>query len=347
MELTPRKREILRAIIHDYTQSAVPVGSRTLSRKYISSVSPATIRNEMSDLTELGLLLQPHTSAGRIPSEAAYRLYVDELMAHETLSAETVEQIKQYINRHMDEIEQVARSAAHVVSTLTHYTALVMAPQLRRTTLKRIQLVYLYEGSALVVIVTNAGVVKDTIINVPSSLDEKDLSVISKMLTERFEGHSLTDINVSLLPELLQRFGEQRAFFNTLIAALEDSVLQPSMANLVMDGTVNMFDYPEYQDINKASMFLSAMQSHESLYRMLAKRTKRDYTITIGSENNDPVLKDCSVVTATYRMGQRPMGSISVIGPVRMNYPRVMSVLDYMRDHIGEVFIETNHMNKR
>ena len=250
-----------------------------------------------------------------------------QMMAREALSEEMVEQIRSTIHRHMDEVEQVARAAAHVVSSLTHYTALVMAPQLRRTTLRRIQLVYLYEGAALVVIVTNAGVVKDSVIPVPAGLDENDLALISRMLTERFAGHSLTDINVSLLPALSQRFGTQRAFLNSIIAALEDSVVQPSLGNLVMDGAVNMFDYPEYQDINKASMFLSAMQSHDTLYRMLAKRTKRDYTITIGSENADPALKDCSVVTTTYELANGLKGKIGIVGPKRMDYEKVVGTL--------------------
>lgn len=343
MELSERKKAILKAIIQDYIETAAPVGSRTISRKYLSGISPATIRNEMSDLEEMGLLLQPHTSAGRVPSQQAYRLYVDRLMEAHPLDPEEAQAIRQYVQRHMDEMEEVVKRTAYVISDLTKYTALVLSPQLRRTTLRRIQLVYLSRGTALVVIVTNVAVAKDAIIRIPDGLDEEDLAVISRTLTERFAGQSITDINLGMLPGLMADFAQQRDFFSALMTALEDSVMTPSRGDLVMDGTINIFNYPEYQDVEKASHFLSALQAHEALYRMLAKRTKWEYTITIGEENADEELRDCSVVTATYRMGNRPMGSIGVIGPMRMNYPRVVQVLSFMSHNLGAMFENRNH----
>ncbi len=347
MDMSQRKLEILKAVIDDYIVSAVPVGSRTISRKYMPSFSSATIRNEMADLEEMGLLTQPHTSAGRIPSDRAYRLYVDQLMGGEAmLTKEDVAAIRQAVNRRTDEMEEVIRRTASVVSELTHYTALVLAPQLRRMTLRRIQLVGLTRGTALVVIVTDAAVAKDSIIRVPESLDDDDLAEISRRLTQRFAGHALTDVDVNMVPGMSDELRRNRDFFHSLMTVLEDTVVQNDGGEVVMDGAVNIFNYPEYQDAERAKTFLQFLHTRDRLYRMLAGRTKREYSITIGEENAEPDLQDCSLVTATYRVGNRPVGSIGVIGPTRMNYPRVMQVLRLMGRSLGDTFAQALHENR-
>lgn len=343
MELNERKLAILKAIVEDYIATAEPVGSRTLSRKYIPSLSSATIRNEMSDLEEMGYLLQPHTSAGRIPSETAYRLYVDQLMEQQPLSPEEINQIRQQAWRKDEQMQTIIRQTAYIISELTQYTALVLAPQLRRATLKRIQLVYLSAGMALVVIVTDTTVVKDSILPIPEGITEEDLTRISRLLTERFAGHSLTDIDLQTVEALQKDLYRNRVFFDSLIRALNDSILKPDRGRLVLDGAVNIFHYPEYKDIDKARHFLTMLETRDQLYRMLAKRTKWEYTITIGDENQERELRDYSVVTATYKVGSRPVGSIGVIGPMRMNYPRVVQVLSEATQSLGEIFSEKNH----
>ena len=346
MELTDRKLAILKAIVEDYIATAEPVGSRTLSRKYIYNLSSATIRNEMSDLEEMGYLLQPHTSAGRIPSEAAYRLYVDRLMDQQPLTEAEVSQLRQHAWRRDDQMQTIIRQTANSISELTRYTALVLAPQLRRATLKRIQLVYLAPGQALVVIVTDTTVVKDSIISIPENITEDDLIRISRLLTERFAGHSLTDIDFDRVKSLEEDLYRNRVFFDTLIGVLNDSILKPDRGRLVLDGAVNIFHYPEYKDIDKAQRFLSMLETRDQLYRMLAKRTKWEYTVTIGDENPEQELRDYSVVTATYKVGNRPVGSIGVIGPTRMNYPRVLQVLSEATQNLGEIFSEMNQNGK-
>jgi len=340
MELNERKLAILKAIIEDYIGTAEPVGSRTVSRKYMPTLSSATIRNEMSDLEEMGFLQQPHTSAGRIPSAQAYRLYVDQLMEGKPLTGDELEQIHQKARLRDEEILTVIRRTAFIISELTQYTALALAPQLRRAKLKRIQLVYLGEGSALVVIVTDTTVVKDTIIPIPAQVSEKDLQRISGILTQRFAGHTLTDIDLKTVESLSRDLNANGPFFSYLMDALQDSVLQPDQTRLVMDGATHIFHYPEYRDMEKARHFLSMLETRDSLYRMLAKRTKWEYSITIGDENQEKDLQDCSVVTATYRVGNRPVGSIGVIGPIRMDYARVMQVLSEATHALGEAFTE-------
>lgn len=341
MDISQRKLEILKAVIDDYIISAVPVASRTINRKYMPNFSSATIRNEMADLEEMGLLTSPHTSAGRIPSDRAYRLYVDQLMSQASLTREEMELIRQTATRRTDELEEVIRRTASVVSELTHYTTLVLAPQLRRMTLRRIQLVGLTRGTALVVIVTDAAVAKDAIIRVPENLDDDDLIEISRRLTERFAGHALTDVDVNMVHGMREELQKNREFFNSLMTVLEDTVVQSDGGELVMEGAVNIFNYPEYKDAEKARAFLKFLETRENLYRMLAGRTKRAYSITIGGENDDPDLRDCSLVTATYRVGKRSVGSIGVIGPTRMNYPRVMQVLSLMGRGLGERYART------
>lgn len=345
MDMSQRKLEILKAIIDDYIVSAVPVGSRTISRKYMPNFSSATIRNEMADLEEMGLLTQPHTSAGRVPSDSAYRLYVDHLMNADALTLEEVESIRQAVNRRTDEMEEVIRRTASVVSDLTRYTALVLAPQLRRMTLRRIQLVGLTRGTALVVIVTDAAVAKDSIIRVPENMDDDDLAEISRRLTQRFAGHALTDVDVHMLPGMQHELRQNREFFENLMTVLEDTVVQTDGTELVMAGAVNILNYPEYQDADRAKSFLQFLQTREHLYRLLAGRTKREYSVTIGGENDEPDLRDSSLVTATYRVGNRPMGTIGVIGPTRMNYPRVMQVLRLMGRSLGETYARALHDN--
>jgi heat-inducible transcriptional repressor len=332
-----RKMEILKAVIEDYIATAVPVGSRTIARRYMSSLSAATIRNEMADLEDMGYLTQPHTSAGRIPTDKAYRMYVDRMLEIKPLDEEQNNAVREVFFRHMDEMEQVIRKTAQIISDLTQYTSLVLAPQMRRTTLRRIQLVPINREMALVVIVTDAAVVKDAVIRIPEGMDINRLDAISRMMTERFAGHSIADVDIFLMEGLERDIRQYRRFFTDLMNAMGDSILQPDWKDLVMEGAINIFNFPEYRDIERARSFLTMLETREKLYRILARRTKMETAITIGDENEDKELKDCSVVTATYRVAGRPMGSIGVIGPTRMEYGHVVGVLDLIGRNLGEL----------
>lgn len=328
---------ILQAIIDDYIATAVPVGSRTISKKYVSEYSSATIRNEMSDLEELGLLEQPYTSAGRIPSDLAYRLYVDRLLRVGELSCDEAKSIKRYFRGRMEEMEQVVKNAARVLSDLTDYTSVVLSPQLAKTTVKRLQLVPVARGTALVVLVTDAAVVKDTIIRVPESMTSDDLHGISEALTRRLEGKSLTEINLASIDEIRADMAEHRQFFELLADTLSRST-ESGASDVVMDGAYNIFHHPEYRnDVERAQSFLMALSTGDKLQEMMARSTRWEFTITIGKENEINELKDMSVVTATYKLGDRPMGSLGVIGPTRMDYNRVVRLLNFISRSLGEV----------
>ncbi len=336
MELSPRKMRLLQAIIDDYITTAVPVGSRTISKKYMSEYSAATIRNEMSDLEEMGFLEQPHTSAGRIPSDLAYRMYVDRMLKVGELSGDETASIRRYFNSRMEEMEQVVKGAARVLSDLTDYTSLVLSPQLARTMVKRLQLVPVTRGTALVVLVTDAAVVKDTIIRVPEAIGSEELHSISEALTRRFEGKSIAEINLDAMNELQRDIAEHRRFFEMLTETLNRSAA-PESNSMVLDGAYNIFHHPEYRnDVERAQSFLMALETKDKLQEMMARSTRWEFTITIGKENEIDALRDMSVVTATYKLGDRPMGSLGVIGPTRMDYARVVRLLHFISRALGE-----------
>jgi len=335
MDLNERKRRILKAIVDDYVATAQPVGSRTLSRRYVQDLSSATLRNEMSDLEEMGLLIQPHTSAGRVPSNLAYRVYVDELMDGSPLQ----EQERKAIQALADgsrETEALMHQAASLMSDLTHYTAMVLAPQMRRARLRRIQLVLLDRGSALVVLVTDTTVVKDKIIRIPEDMTEEQLLAVSRILTERFAGHALTDINLAAAQELRQARSQYAPFFSELARALEDSVVQADQGDLILEGTVNIFQHPEYWELERARDFLQMLESRDRFYRLMSKRTQRDLSVTIGGENRDEDLKVYSVITASYRVANRTMGNLGIIGPVRMNYAHVIGIMNQVGSSLNK-----------
>ena len=333
-----RKFMILQAIIDDYIMTAVPVGSRTISRKSGVGFSPATIRNEMSDLEELGYLAQPHTSAGRIPSAKAYRLYVDRLMKTVDLSKEDTARIQDHLNRRTAQMEEVIRQAAQTLSDVTHYTAVVSAPTMQGVTIKRIQLVPVTEDSALMVIVTSAGLVKERVIPVPDGAESDQLYRLSKMLTERLSGCTLTEAKEKL-GELFSDLGEHRQLMGNVLGALDTQLSGDANVPYVVGGRSNLLHYPEYSDVEKARNFLAVLESRDKLAPLL-KNNGVEFTVRIGPENNMPEFSDCSVITATYRVGNNTAGTMGIIGPTRMNYNRVISVLDFMGRALSEVLAD-------
>ena len=335
MKMDDRKFMILQAIIDDYIMTAVPVGSRTISRKSGVGFSPATIRNEMSDLEELGYLDQPHTSAGRIPSAKAYRLYVDHLMKMVDLSKEDTERIKDHLNKRTAQMEEVLRQAAQTLSDVTHYTAVVSAPTMQGVTIKRIQLVPVTEESALMVIVTNAGLVKERVIPVPDGAESDQLYKLSKILTERLSGCTLTEAH-DKLSEMFSDLSEHRQLMGNVLGALDTQLGGDANVPYVVGGRSNLLHYPEYSDVEKARNFLAVLESRDKLAPLL-KNNGVEFTVRIGPENNMPEFSDCSVITATYRVGNNTAGTMGIIGPTRMNYARVVSVMNYMGRAISDM----------
>lgn len=336
MEADERKFRILKALIDDYIMNAAPVGSRTISRKSDVGYSPATIRNEMSDLEELGYLAHIHTSSGRVPSLKAYRLYVDRLMQVSPLSDYEKAQINSHFAARKGQVEDVVRKAANILSDITHYTSLVTAPQASKLKIRRLQIVPVSPGTGLLVVVTDAGIVRDTMISYDPSLEPDHLYKISAMLTDRLQDQELSQLK-QLLGELQHTIDSQPSLFESLINAADDTSDVNTADEVVVGGTTNMLEYPEYADLDKARTVLRVLENREKLAAMLRGSGRMEFTVRIGDENAVPEMRDCSLVTATYRIGDDRVGTIGIIGPMRMNYSKVISVLDFMGKSLGEI----------
>ena len=340
MQLDERKYLILQAIIDDYISTAMPVGSRTISRKSGVSCSPATIRNEMSDLEELGYLDQPHTSAGRVPSNKAYRLYVDHLLKAAKLSSDERERIQDHLANRSRQVEGVIRNAAEVLSDATKYTSVIVAPKLGSLRIRHVQLVPVADRTALMVIVTNAGTVKDAVIRVPEGLDADDLYSISRVLTQRLADKPLEAVRQTF-SELLRDADQSRKLLGETLQVIEKKLEAGGDASdVIIGGSSRFLEYPEYSDVNKARNFLSVLESRDRLRQLVSRDGGMEVTIRIGPENKTPELSDCSVVTASYRVGDHSTGTLGIIGPMRMNYNRVISVLDFMGRALSDILSE-------
>ncbi len=340
MQLDERKYLILQAIIDDYILTAMPVGSRTISRKSGVGYSPATIRNEMSDLEELGYLDQPHTSAGRVPSNKAYRLYVDHLMKTVKLTSDERERMQDHLVAKSKQVEGVIRSAAGVLSDATKYTSVIVAPKLSTLRIKHVQLVPVADRLALMVIVTNAGIVKDAVISVPEGMTADELYAVSRTLTEKLADKPLEAVRQAFA-ELLRNAEYNRKLLGETLQVIEKRLEAGGDASdVIVGGPANMLEYPEYSDVSKARNFLAVLESKDTLRKLLSRDGSMEISIRIGPENQLPALNDCSIVTASYRVGDHSSGTLGIIGPTRMNYNRVISVLEFMGRALSDVLSE-------
>jgi len=331
-----RKARILKAIIEDYVLTALPVGSRTISRKYETNLSSATIRNEMSDLEEMGYLAQPHVSAGRVPSIRAYRLYVNDLLMGALPSPDPA--AREYFSRRVRQMEDVITSAAQAISEITRYTALVMMPKQLDLHISCLQLVPMPRGSALLVIITDTGAVQDTVIRVSENLDGDALYAISRMLTERLAGRTLKEVQEMLDAYSRQGMGDMRVLEG--IAALAAQMeRQNATDTLTVGGAHNILNYPEYSDVEKARAFLSVLEGRDALMDLLSG-SREGFSVHIGPETGIPEMEDCSVVTASYQVGAGHRGAIGVIGPTRMPYQKVLSALGAIGNALSEMLGE-------
>ncbi|WP_242945535.1 heat-inducible transcriptional repressor HrcA [Caloranaerobacter azorensis] len=335
--LNDRKLKILQAVIHSYITSAEPVGSRTIAKKYNLGVSSATIRNEMSDLEELGYLLQPHTSAGRIPSDKAYRLYVDNLMQIRKITEEERRKIKLSLLKEIREIEQVIQNAAKILSELTNCTSLAIAPQIKRSKLKRIQLIPIDEHKVLVVMVTDTGIVKNTVFRIENGVREEQLEKITNYLNSRLKGCSIEDISKNIDTEFVKDMYDLRDTIKDILPLINQSIDGMYEVDLFADGVTNIFNFPEYNDIARAKSFISFIENKESVVDMLLKSGFHDIEIIIGRENCYEEVSNCSLITATYSLNGKTIGKIGVIGPTRMDYSKVVSVVKSIAFDLNEI----------
>ena len=332
-----RKWIILKAIIKTYLETGEPVGSRTISKKYDMGLSSATIRNEMSDLEELGFLDQPHVSAGRIPSAKAYRLYVDSLLRTGMIPDDSAETVMRHFSGRVHQMEEVIDHAARVLSSLTQYTAVVLSPKGQEPQLETIQLVQVSRDSALVVIVTDQGLIRDSVIHISSEVDADTLYAISRTLTNEMRGCTLSEA-CGRLPDIIRRVEGNDEVLRSLYGFFSDDRQKPRIPHVAVGGTSNMLSYPEYNDVDKARNFLSLMETRDKLAEIIRGSGEMSFTVRIGPETGVPEMSDCSIVTATYSTRGGQQGTIGVIGPTRMRYSRVLSILNIMGHELTDMF---------
>lgn len=334
MALNDRKIQILKAIINDYIATAEPVGSRTLAKKYDLGVSSATIRNEMSDLEDMGLIIQPHTSAGRIPSDLGYRLYVDRLMNRSELTPKEQQFLHSVVSGNVSRIEYLMEETAKALSMLTNYTTIISEPVLKRTALKQIRLMPLDDASIMLIIVTEGNFVKNHIIHVNRAPSDEDLFSVSVKINGILQGHTLEDINEHTIMALQKELKEYSGLLKPVLKAVQKTIRSAENVHLHMSGAKNILTFPEFSDVAKATEIFRAFEEKNNLVSLLGNPKDNDIRILIGNEINIKEMQDCSVITTTYRMGENTGGSIGIIGPTRMNYNQVVSVLNEMVKNI-------------
>ncbi len=338
MDLTERKLKILQAIVGDFIYSAEPVGSRTISRKYDMGVSAATIRNEMSDLEDMGFLTHPHTSAGRIPSDKAYRLYVNSLMKKYELPDEEKLAIEKEISANMTELDKTIKHASNLLSRLTNLTSFAMTPNQDENKLKYVNILPVDERTVVLMIVAESGKVMNTAVRLKSQYDPKTLELLSKVLTHNYRGRSLSSIlTLDIIKDLESDIVSMGKVAENIIPSFISTLENMLDVDLYIDGLENIFSIPEYNDINKAKVFMNMVSRKQELTKLLMNR-ESGVIVTIGNENDDDIMKDCSLITATYCVDGHCVGKLGVVGPTRMKYDEVTSVVEFLTQNLNSAF---------
>ncbi len=340
-DLTERKKKIFSAIVEEYINTGEPVGSRTIAQKFRWSLSPATIRNVMADLEEDAFILQPHTSAGRVPTDKGYRYYVDHLMELRRITKEEEEFIqKSFRDKNADQ-ETILERASKIISLLTKVAGIVMAPRLRCSTLKFIGLKLVAPSKILVTLITGSGLIKNSIIEIDGEINEAELNRISEFLNSELEGMTLSELRAFLTRRLLE---ERTSFYILLKKAMGLILNAPFMKSddrIFFEGISYIIQQPEFSNISKMGSLLKAIEEETNFLELLdADIEGEGVHIHIGKENPFKEIQECSIITCNYSIGRQAIGTVGAIGPTRMEYDRAVSVVSYISDFLGKVLSE-------
>lgn len=337
-ELDERKLKILQAIIRNYLESGEPVGSRTISKFTDLNLSSATIRNEMADLEELGFIIQPHTSAGRIPSDKGYRLYVDMLLKDRV---QEVEDMKELLLEKADRLENLLQQVAKLLAINTNYTTMVSTPQYKKK-VKFIQLTEVDENQLLAVIVFERNIVKNKMIRISSSLNKETLLKLNIVINTFLQGLDLGEINLPVITQMKEQAGDYRAIVNDILDAIMQAVSEGEDFEIFTSGTTNILRYPELSDREKACDLLYTLEEKKALTELIQDKIEdeenRGIQVYIGDETPIESMKECSVVTATYEIEEGVYGKVGIIGPKRMDYQKVVGTLQSLMQQLDDIF---------
>ena len=337
-ELDDRKTKILNAIIKNYMETGEPVGSRTISKYTDLNLSSATIRNEMADLEELGYIVQPHTSAGRIPSDKGYRFYVDHLMEEKN---QEVSDMKEFVIEHTEKMEQILQKVAKILATNTNYATMVSAPSYHKNKVKFIQLSNVQDDQILAVIVTEGNIVKNKMISVSEPIDNETMLKLNILLNSNLNGLALQDINLATIAKLKEQAGIHSDIISNVLDTIAETMGADDDIRIYTSGATNFFKYPELSDSEKASELISTFEEKQQLASLVTENLLDEENtgiqVYIGNESPIQTMKDCSVVTATYELGEGVRGTIGIVGPKRMDYEKVMDNLKTLKNSLDGI----------
>lgn len=338
MDISERKLKILQAIVSDFIDSAEPVGSRTLSKKEDLDISSATIRNEMADLEEMGYLAQPHTSAGRIPTDKAYRLYVNRLMQKYELEDDEKAIINNELSSNIREFEKTIKHASELLSEITRLTSFAMTPRQDTNRIKHIKFLPVDDNTVVLMITTENDGIKNMALKLKTPCTPEHLELLSKNMSYNYRGKTISD---ALTMDIVKHFESDVESLSKLSNSIMPSFLQTLEemldVELYMDGMANIFNIPEYNNLERAKVFLEMINSKKDFTDLLVNR-EDGVIITIGHENSEEVVPDSSLITATYHINGKLVGKLGVVGPTRMNYDRITSVIEYMTENLDNSF---------
>ena len=339
MELIERKVKILQDIIRNYLETGEPVGSRTISKYTDLNLSSATIRNEMSDLEEMGYIFQPHTSAGRIPSDKGYRLYVDTMMEQKDRE---IEEMKEVMVQKEDKMDQLLKQVAKLLAVNTNYASMITTPTIHTNKLKFIQLSRVDVNQLLAVVVVEGNVIKNNIIHTAEELDDETLLKLNILLNTHLNGLALEEINLGMISSLKQQAGIHSEIVADVIDAIAESIHAEEDLEVYTSGANNIFRYPELADQQKASSIINTFEEKQLLTELVQENLSDDNNtgiqVYIGEETPIQSMKDCSVVTATYELGEGMRGTIGIIGPKRMDYDKVIGTLKTITHQLDDLY---------
>ena len=338
MDLSERKRMILAAIIDDYIETAEPVGSRTIAKRNLMSLSPATIRNEMADLEDMGYLDKPHTSAGRIPSTLGYRFYVDSLMHKYRMTQMELDTIRRAMETKVREMDQILSRMSDAVSRLTQYTAFATTPTKHdRVFVKSLSLIPIDKGIVLMVLVTADTAVRNQTAAADGDISDDEVKVLSNMLDDLLKGLGASQIDLSAMPQLAAYWEKYPGLMQTVQDFILRSLDGDGSQNVFLGGAANMFRHPEYKDFERAKEFLEFLDSKENIREIANINLDDSMIIMIGDENRIEQIKDCSLVISQYKTQSGLVGNIGIIGPTRMDYAKVASSLETICKGLGKL----------
>lgn len=357
MELDDRKVKILKAVIQNYLETGEPVGSRTISKYTDLKLSSATIRNEMADLEEQGYIVQPHTSAGRIPTDKGYRLYVDDMMKQKAEELEgrendvkdkekELESMREFLNEKVDRVEELLQNVAKVLAKDTNYATMVTTPQVKGNRLKFVQLSQLESNKILAVIVMEGNLIRNKVITVSEELSQEEILKLNILLNTTFTGLTLQEMHLGLVSKMENQAGEYTKLIKEVLDAVVETISSADNLKIYTSGATNIFKYPELSDSTKASELIYTLEEKQSLTDLINVESEgyaesHGIQVYIGNETPVESMKDCSVVTATYELQDGMKGTIGIIGPKRMDYEKVVEKLKTIRTQLDDVFKKT------